>query len=199
MRLSGMGMPKSPMRLDRSPCSRPRGKSLPLAFTDRATASSLPLMNSLRSRSRRKRVNSCASCCWLPAKEGTSVQTALNNRYGGKALYSPDHSVRRTARSSPPRLACSAAAILALLFLVSAGGRIGGTILGSSSPDSVFLRFRLLLNPGNDKISSAVMGALAAGDPRDRSAALRDVAASSLNMHSRNSRTWLRAWSTLFM
>ena len=48
--------------------------------------------------------------------------------------------------------------------------------MGSSSPDSVFLRFRLLLNPGNDKISSAAQ-ALAAGDPRDRSAALRDVAA----------------------
>ena len=76
---------------------------------------------------------------------------------------------------------------------------LGGTIAGSSSPHSVFLRFRLLLNPENVKISSAVMGALAAGDPRDPSAALRDVAASSLNMHSRNSRTWLRAWSTLFM
>ena len=44
-----------------------------------AAASSAPRTNSSRSRSRRNRVNSCASCCWLPAKEGTRVHTARSS------------------------------------------------------------------------------------------------------------------------
>ena len=87
-RRMGFGMPSSSITPPSSPCSRPRGVTcrrsgsfapalrLRLAARRAFSASASPRTNSERSRSSRNRVNSCASCCWFPANEGTNVHTA---------------------------------------------------------------------------------------------------------------------------
>ena len=93
-RRMGFGMPSSCITPPSSPCSRPRGVTfrwsgsfapalrLRLAARRAFSASTSPRTNSKRSRSSRNRVNSCASCCWFPANEGTNVHTARRSWYG---------------------------------------------------------------------------------------------------------------------
>mmetsp|Transcript_6336 Transcript_6336/g.22884 ORF Transcript_6336/g.22884 Transcript_6336/m.22884 type:complete len:247 (+) Transcript_6336:871-1611(+) len=74
-RVGGCGIPSS-----HGECSLRLGVTTPRILT-----ACRPLLNSFRKRSSKKRINSCASCCSLPANVGTSVHTLRSKSTGGNA------------------------------------------------------------------------------------------------------------------
>ena len=189
-RVGGFGMPLSP-----GECSFLLGVTTP-----RILIACFPMLSSLRTLSRRNRINSCASCCSFPANDGTSLHTLRNKSCGGNASYPPSTIVRIVRRISAPTSNPSALSMFARRTRVIAGGRIENlrlalvplplVPLASSSTPPRSSRFRFDFNKSSKRIISSSAANDRDATPHSLTAtpflADRSAAASSPRRYSRN-------------